>query len=487
MDDKYIQSIADTTRKRGFNPIVGDVHLKQQEWLSWFRGNVNEFHTFTQKINGVETQFERQTMNMPKKLCEDSATLLWNENCHIKIADAGADKIVKDILEKNNFDESFADLIETSFGMGMGYLVEYIDKGVTKIDFINFENALPLAWDNRRVTALCTFSQQMIGKKYYTHIQYHEIKNGKYTVTHEAYISGDSVSVGKRTTLDYVLGEGTGYDYQFVFDSSRPAFQVLRPNIQNHHDINSPYGVSVYSPMISYFKIADTLFDMFQTEIDTNKTRIIVDAQLLQTKMVDNEETGEVQFIKYFDKKETAYQALPLNRNGDSSQKAIEYFQGDFRMDKLEIGLNRILQTIGFRAGFGKNFYQFNEQGNYQNVSNVMHSNAELYKVKKKHEKIIGGAIADLARAILVLEKTNGNYQGDPESLEITVEFDDSIIEDDVAIAKNWTDLADKGYIPPYYAVSKALKITLDEAKKMYDEEIERKKAIIDSYDTETT
>jgi A118 family predicted phage portal protein len=484
VDSKYISSLANVTKRHGYNPIIGDIQLKQQEWLSWFRGSVNEFHTFTQKINGITESFERQTMNMPKKLCEDMATLLWNEKCHIIIEDEPTSTLVNQILEDNNFDENMAAIIETSFGMGMGYIVEYLDNGETKLDFINFENALPLAWNNRRVTALATFSQQAIEKKYYTHIQYHEIKNGKYTVTHEAYISGDSQNVGKRTSLDYVLGKGTGLDYSFTFDSATPGFQVIKPNIQNQHNINSPYGVSVYSTMISYFKIADTLFDMFQSEAEDNRTRIIVDSQLLETKMVDNEETGEVQFVNYFNRKDTCLMALPIRRkNGDDGQKAIEYFQGDFRMDMLEIGLNKILQTIGFRAGLGKNFYLFNEQGQYQNEKNVIHSSAETYKTKKKHEKILGRAIKDMIRSILVLEKTVGRYNGDPNKIVIKVEFDDSIVQDDEAIALNWTNLADKGYIPPYYAVAKTLKIPLEEAIKMYEEEIARKKAIIQAYE----
>lgn len=492
MDDKYLQSVVASTQKRGYNPIVGDIYTKQQEWLSWFRGSVNGFHTFTQKINGVEEMFERQTMNMPKKMCEDMSTLIWNEKCHVNVEnDSAADELIKNVLADNNFDEAFSDLLETSFGMGMGYQVEYIDNGVIKLDFINFENALPLAWENRLVTALLTFSQQKIAVKgkdrYYTHCQYHEIVNGQYTVTHEAYISDDAQSVGKRAPLDRVLGEGAGMDYKFTFNTDKPCFQIIRPNIQNHHDINSPYGVSLYSSMLSYFKIADTLFDMYQTEAEDNRTRIIVDAQLLQTKMVDDEETGETKFISYFDKKQTCMMALPIRRSKDSDQKAIEYFQGDLRTDKLEIGLNSILQTIGFRAGFGKNFYHFNEQGEYQNELAVMHSNSELYKVKKKHEKIIGRAISDMARSILMLAVTLGTYAGDPATLEINVEFDDSIIQDDESIAKNWVNMADKGYIPPWYAVAKTLKISDEAARVLYDEETARKKTLIAAYDEPPT
>ena len=55
-------------------------------WKSWYRGNVNDFHYFQMKMaDGTTKQCERLTMNIPKKVCEDFAKLLWSEKVQIKL------------------------------------------------------------------------------------------------------------------------------------------------------------------------------------------------------------------------------------------------------------------------------------------------------------------------------------------------------------------------------------------------------------------
>ena len=503
---EYLSSVVKATQRHGFNPIVGDIQQRQQIWLNWYRGDVNGFHTFNRNVSGKQVRYERQTLNMPKKIAEDYTSLIWNDQCQITINDEVAQERVDSVLKRNNFEVQFGQLLEPSMAMGMGYMIEYLIDNETIIDFVNFENGLPLAFDNGRVTALLTLNPFTIKQHdktlHITHLTYHYVENGNYVIKHEAYLSESKGDLGKKSVMymRYIFDEktlasmqrsvynddGTIADVEFVveYPDVEPFFQVVKPNIKNHYDINSPYGVSIYATLIPTFKIIDTLWDMYQTETNDNRTRIIIDHQMLKTQMVDNEATGEMEFINFFDQNETQFMGLPFKQ--ESGQKAIEFMQGQLRMEQLNMALNQVMKVCGFRAGLGKNYYDFNMGAVYQNEANVIHTNADTFKSKKKHEIVIGEAIEQLVKSVLTLEQVAGRYNGPIEDLEIKVEFDDSIVQDDEAELKKVQSLADSGYIPKWYYVMKALKVSEDEAKAMVGEaeqaDMAATQAFLDTY-----
>lgn len=468
--------ITQLVRGRGWNPIVGNIRMKEDQWYNWLRGDVNGFHTFNMKINGVSRQFERQTMNMPKKICEDYHSLIWNDRCQIKFKDKKQEEVVMGVLEDNSFDTEFGTGLEMCFATGMFYMAEYIgEDGKTKIDYITYQNALPLEFDNIKVKALLTISFDKYLGMFITHLTYHSMKKDKfgkmfYNVKHEVFVSKSDKTLGMITKspqiYEHIFGTAS-YVEEANFAVEKPFFQVIRPNIKNHFDCNSPYGVSIYATMISYFVIIDTLFDALQSDTNNNKTRIIVDSQMLKVKQVTNDETGDVEYINYFDPNNTELMALPLKSNDRIDQKAIEYFAGEYHHDQLELALNAALRYAGFRAGLGRNYYQFQQNGdNYQNELNVVSSNADTYRNKKKHEIIIGAAIKDLCVSILELEKMSNRYSGDIKREDIEVEFDDSIVIDDEAEEAKYKELVEKGLIPSYMLVAKMLKIDDTKAKE---------------------
>ena len=76
-------NIANALSKKGVNLVVGSIYDLMAIWKQWYRGNVNDFHYYTLRVNGKEEQCERKTMNMPKKLCEDITKLLCTEKTRI--------------------------------------------------------------------------------------------------------------------------------------------------------------------------------------------------------------------------------------------------------------------------------------------------------------------------------------------------------------------------------------------------------------------
>ena len=86
----FYNNIASTLSKKGINLTVGTIYDLMAMWKSWYSGNVNDFHYYTEIICGKSVNCERLTINMPKKLCEDIAKLLWTDKTRIVLSNKNA-------------------------------------------------------------------------------------------------------------------------------------------------------------------------------------------------------------------------------------------------------------------------------------------------------------------------------------------------------------------------------------------------------------
>ena len=91
-------------------------------------------------------------------------------------------------------------------------------------------------------------------------------------------------------------------------------------------------------------------------------------------------------------------------------------------------GLQDMLNALSSKCGFGENHYRF-DNGSVSTATQVISENSSMFRTVKKHEIILESVITDLCRIILRL----GNSvigMGLNEDVEISIDFDDSIIED---------------------------------------------------------
>lgn len=137
-----------------------DTYSHIDEWLDWYKGDVEKFHTYTIWNGVVATVQKRYRLGMAKKICEDWANLLLNEKVAIKAGDY--EKRLNEILEKNNFRVRGNQLVEMAFALGTGAFVEYLDSdGEVLIDYIRADMIYPLSWDNGDITE-CAFGSTRV-------------------------------------------------------------------------------------------------------------------------------------------------------------------------------------------------------------------------------------------------------------------------------------------------------------------------------------
>lgn len=400
-----------------YNTASDDTYSHIDEWLDWYQGDVPNFHTY--KIyNGVTTvKQERYRLGMAKKVCEDWANLLLNEKVSIKAGDY--EKRLNEILERNNFRVRGNQLIEIAFALGTGALVEYLDGDRNVIiDFIRADMIYPLSWDNGDVTECAFGSTRVIDGKEAVYLQIHrkgrqpgEMEEGETSENPDTYYIEnkyvDAESGKELDPLDDVVPLiDTKYD--------RPLFQIITPNVFNNIDLDSPLGISVFGNCISQLKGCDLVYDSYMNEFVLGRKRVLVPISQAKVEMAKDGVAAPK-----FDPNDNVFYMLPDDRTNPLSLTEIDM---NIRAQEHELGIQRSLDILSLKVGMGTGRYQFNASG-VKTATEVISDKSDLYQNRQKNVIVVEAALIAMAKAVAFLD--NGT-----EDLEVSVNFDDSVIED---------------------------------------------------------
>lgn len=425
--------------KKGINIINTDYYDFIQSWLEWYSGYVYNFHNYNIKLaDGTTQQCERLTMNMPKKVCEDRARLVWNEKVKITLDNDKKTEQLWNILDSkdNNFSIMMPRMLEMSYAMGTVVFSEFKnEKGDIIIEYVgDARNIVPYSYNNYNIDGLCILDQYTETEKnkqvYYTHITYLEYKDGTYLKYNELYKSKDRNELGKEIPFEeYYPDVLNPVEYQNV---EVPHFQVYRPNMANNFDITSPMGISILANSIDRFKAIDTKYDSFNTEFVDGKKRILVDKTALKgSPQVD--EDGNIRTVVYFDRNDRTYVAI----NGMEGQPVKEI---DFNLRYQEhIGsINNELSWLGANLGFGESFYSF-DGSRIKTATQVISEDSDAWRTKNSDEIVLKDVLYDLVKSVC--------YLAGIETKNINIETDYSRFKDENAEQQRYEREVSSGLI----------------------------------------
>ncbi len=416
-------NIAEVLSKKGINLTVGTIYDLMAIWKEWYRGNVNDFHYYTERINGTNVQCERLTMNMPKKICEDITKLLWTERTKIELSSTKATKRLWEVLDskENSFTENFPVFIEKAMlALGNGATIEYKDaNGKTIIDYIDGDVIIPYKYTNSYINGMIAISRFVEGtgkkKSYYTHITYHEFLGDVYIKLNELYVSKIENTLGKEA--DFTI-KFPNVKEEEIIRTTNPHFQIYKPNLANNFDTNSPMGISVLANSIDRFKAIDIKYDSFNNEFELGKKRIIV-AQSAMKGTMESDSEGNTRFVQYFDKNDKVYQAL--NIDSDKMKEPVKEVDMKLRYQEHIDSINAELNWLSDNVGLGSNFYKFDGES-VKTATEVISENSKAFRTREHYLAVIKGAVRDLVLAICELEGIR--------TTKVDIIPDDSIIED---------------------------------------------------------
>lgn len=436
-----------------YNTVSDETYSHIDTWLDWYQGDVENFHTYKVYNGMTTTKQKRYRLGMAKKVCEDWANLLLNEKVSINAGDY--EERLNDILQVNNFKIRANQLVEIAFALGTGALVEYRGAdGNPVIDYIRADMIYPLSWDNGDVTECAFGSNRVEDGKEIIYLQIH--RKGRINPDDEEgenreapdlyYIENkyiDAESGKELDTPDSVLPLiDTGYD--------KPLFQIITPNICNNIELDSPLGISVYANSISQLKGCDLVYDSYMNEYVLGRKRILVPLSQAKRQMQEDGVSTPM-----FDPDDTVYYMLPDDRNNSQSLTEVDM---TIRASDHELGIQRCLDILSLKTGMGAGRYKF-ESGGVKTATEVVSDKSDLYQNRQKNAIIIEAALVSMAQAIAFLDAGRMD-------LDVTIDFDDSIIEDANTTIDRNIKLVQAGLRSKLKAIMEIDKCTEAEAKK---------------------
>lgn len=99
----------------------------------------------------------------------------------------------------------------------------------------------------------------------------------------------------------------------------------------------------------------------------------------------------------------------------------------ELRADAHEKAINTALSLLSDKCGLGPDRYEYQSSSGVKTATEVVSEDSDLFQTLKKHEMVIEQALIDLVLTI-------AEMSGVKKQLDITISFDDSIIQDTNAI-----------------------------------------------------
>lgn len=420
-----MNAILDKLRKEGYSTIPDDFYNFIDLWRQWYVGDVDKFHTYKIWNGRNHICNHRYGMGMGKKVCEDWASLLLNEKVHITLEGEAEQEFVDSVLKTNNFavKGNEAQELKAAYGTSAYVLrvtgVDVAEDGqvmtgdAIKIDYVSADKIYPLAWENGIVSECAFASEIASGNDKYVYLQIHK-KNDSGTYDIENRLYNNTNGQMAETELS-ALPQFAAVSPVVHTNSAIKMFILDRMNIANNVDHSNPLGISVFANAIDQLKGCDIAFDGYVNEFNLGKKRI----------MVKPEATKDFDGNPYFDPSDLAFYMLPEDAQ---SGNIVQEINMSLRSAEFNAGIQDMLNALSAKCGFGENHYKF-DNGNISTATQIISQNSTLFRNIKKHEIILEDVLIELCRLILNLGNT---YLGQRlnEEVEISIDFDDSIIED---------------------------------------------------------
>lgn len=414
-------------RKTGKSTVDEAFYTQIRRWGEWYHGDVKDFHHYTVYNGSKDIPCKRDTLNMAKHVCEDWASLLMNEKVEIVLNGPREQEFLDQVFKENRFWVKANELQELKAAYGTVAYLPYADgvtvdmktgkvesSGSIRINYITAENIFPLSWDGAAIHECAFSSSYTINGNDYLYLQQHLLEEGEYVIQNNLFKSMN----GQLSPVPLPSVEKFAQIPEKVYTHSpHRQFVIDRLAIANNVDTTCPMGISVFANAIDVLCGVDKIYDSYNNEFVLGKKRVMVKDEALRS-----EATGKL----VYDPNDVVFHMLP---GGLGDEQFIHEIDMTLRAEEHETALQNRLNLLSYACGFGENHYRFGS-GGISTATQVISENSALFRKLRQHEIILEEALKELVYAILFMGRNVLGQDLDPD-VEVTVDFDDSIIEDE--------------------------------------------------------
>lgn len=443
--------------------IQGGYYAHIEEWKNWWQGWYEPFHLIReQKVDGSLCGRKMYRMKMPKRACEDWASLLLNDKTTVTVEDTASSQwlLGEDQeqtggqLGRMEFWPNANALVELAFRSGTGAFVLGAEnltvqngKAVPSpdaemtLDYLPAECILPITVRHGKIIDVAFASEVIADGKSCIYLQTHRLQKDGYHIQNEYFTSNSESS----EEADYQPAPlPAGMASSFVTGSATPWFAIFSPNIVKTFPEGPGLGMSIFAEALDQAKQCDLAFDNYCRDIFLGGKKVIYTRNLLK-QWID--EKGDVHYSAPDMMRQQLFICPEGGNDPDRTPEWHEY-NPDLRVEANGQAVQDALDYFSFKVGLGTHHYQF-DSGNVGTATQYNGDRQDMVQHANRHQIRIEAALLQLFRSMLWMGKTLLGAAVDPETL-ITINFDDSYITDSQTRRAQDKDDALSGFIPKY-------------------------------------
>lgn len=422
-----------------------------------------------------------KTINFAKAVCSETARLAM---LGTKITIDGSARAVWLQEQIDNIYFKLRDWVE--YGCAYGTVI--LKPNGKGIDLVTPNNFMITDYENGEISGVVFVNREMVGKKYYTRLEYHrfvesvETTNilgqryfkGVYAITNRCYVGDSENDTSKRIDIAKTPWAELAEE-SFIQNVDSPLYGVLKMPHANNVDVDSPMGLPIFSDAIEELKDLDIAYSRNSKEILDSKRTVLLDSDRLLTSGGKVAQTGA-----YFDRQRESM-GLPdyvKNVYGNGTEDFYQEINPQLNTDTRLTGLNALLSQIGYKIGYSNGYFVFNESTGIQTATGVeAEQQRTIQFIKDVRDKVEGC----LDRTIYALNVFADVFDLSPVGeYEITFDFGDITYDREVD-RQRWWGYVVAGKVPAYRYFMKFEGMSEEEARAMVAEATPKQPTLFES------
>ena len=415
---------------------------------------------------GNKCKRKLNSINITKMAARRLASLIFNEQCSIKVDDNQLQALLDVIFRREDFYTTFETELEKWIALGSGSIRPYIEDDKVKFSYADATDVYPLNSNTTKVDeiALSRRIRKIENNEavYYTLLEFHQWGASKavddqgnvyrpYTITNELYRSGDSNNIGEQVPLNSIE-EYADLQPQSTFQHlEKPLFAFYRNAGANNKSFTSPLGLGLCD---NYWQTVDDInstHDGFAWDVKTGYRRITIPRTWVRRQTQINGKPVPEDSQMYWDPKDAVF--VPINVRADDSS-SFKDLAIQIRTDQYTASMDFFLHEFENEIGLSQGTFTTSPTG-VQTATEVVTNNSMTYQTRSSYltqvEKMIDQlvyAIAELLQTPDVWSNGQARWQGDIDKLTITPDFNDGVFVDQEAQRQSDLQAVQAGILP---------------------------------------
>ena len=300
------------------------------------------------------------------------------------------------------------------------------------------------------------------GDKWYTRLEYHRFEDGRYLITNKCYVGYEKGSISRPIDISLTPWSDLAEEVE-IENLNRPLFAVFRTPQANNIDLDSPFGLPIFSEAVQELRDLDVAYSRNSKEIADSKRTVLLDSDTMLpvgSNTMITTKSMEMQRISM------GLPDMVKNVRGNGVDKFYQEINPTLNTETRTIGINGLLSQIGYKVGFSNGYFVFNESTGIQTATQVEAEQQRTIQLIKSVRDQLKSCIESLVYALnafadLYKLAPKGKYDLDDalHFSDITYSFEEDRL--------HHYNLAMQGHFPweEYYV--KYLKVSREEAKQL--------------------